>query len=69
MHNGGIKESSKTTSSGSEKEVGREVKICSNGETWIAEEVHDKGSDRASLGDGCDGLVDVRVVEVEEFEG
>lgn len=69
MHDSGVKESSKATSSGSEKEVGWEVQICSDRENWVAKEVHDESTDRASVGDGCDGLVDVGVVEAEEFEG
>lgn len=64
-----VKEGSERSSTGSEKEIRGDIQFGSNRENRIAKEVHDKGANRACVGDGCNSVVDVRVVEAEEFEG
>lgn len=63
MYVGVIKEGNKATSTRSKEAVCRDFQLCSNGESWSAEEVYDKGTNIAILGERNKGLVDIRFVE------
>ena len=68
MYGREVKEGIKETSTRSKEVIRGDVQLHSNGESWSAEDVHDKGTNRAILGDGYKSLVDVRVVEAEDFK-
>ena len=68
MYGGEVKEGIKATSTRSKEVIRGNIQLHGNGESWSTEEVHDKGTNRAILGDGYKGLVDIRVVEAEDFK-
>lgn len=64
-----VEEGSEVRSTRSHEEVRGDVQIGGNGQSRSAKEVHENGTDRGSLGDGYESLVDMRVVETVEFKG
>lgn len=69
MNGGEVEEAGEEGSAGCEEEEAGDVQLGGDGEPESAEEVHDKSFDGEAVGDGEEGLVDVRVVEGDEFEG
>lgn len=63
MSGGEVKEAGEGGGAGCVEEVAGDAQVGGNGEPESAEEVHDKSFDGEVVGDGEEGLVDVRVVE------